>query len=87
MRWLVSLVHCYDGDLPAERFSRGVVVEDRRGSAHDLIAAANKEWGTQPQPGEVYDVVPLRLMVRYEVQQDGSVRGVPGTQLPRRENY
>lgn len=59
MKWLVCLDETCDGGTPADEYARGVVIEDRRESAHDLIAAANAEWGTKVVPGEVYSITEL----------------------------
>jgi hypothetical protein len=57
--WLVQLVECDDGSEPDERYADGVVIEDRRESAHDLVGAANERWGTRPLTGERYKLTPL----------------------------
>lgn len=72
MLWRVTLVACSDGSEPSEEFTRarGIVIEDRRSGAADLIREANNQWGTISRPGEVYDITPLRDTTRYRVIND-----------------
>lgn len=68
MLWRVSLVACCDGSEPEGRYAQGVVIEDRREGAADLIRAANAQWGTEPQTGEVYRVEVVEYPRYYRVK-------------------
>jgi hypothetical protein len=74
MIWLVRLLACDDGSLPDEKYADGVVIEDRREGAFDLVHEANRRWGTQPQPGEIYSIVPAPHARVVKVLRDGTMK-------------
>lgn len=71
--WRVSLVTCEDGTEPDETYAQGVVIDDRRAGAHDLIHEANERWSTQPMEGEVYRIEEITGPRKYRVNVDGTV--------------
>lgn len=73
MRYLVSMLTTSDGGEPDDHYSDGVIVEDRRGGAHDLVSKANEAWGTRPYPGEIYSITPLQKVRIVKVMPDGAV--------------
>jgi hypothetical protein len=74
--WRVSLVACHDGSEPDDKYAAGIVIEDNREGAFDLIRAANDRWNTAPTPGEQYVIEPLGGARSFKVQENGTVREV-----------
>lgn len=74
MMYRVSLVSCCDGHEPDEVWQEGIVIEDRRDGAFDLIAATcERLGGSRAIPGEVWKVEPLREHTLYRVKDDGTL--------------